>query len=87
MSKEDKPVREPITRERLERQLTEAVKAAHADCEAFVGVVIERIAPASGEDTNWVIKGIRYGTASRELCDTALSDSVAEKQLRFTLSD
>ena len=86
MSK-DKPNREPITRELLERQLADSVKATHADCEAFVGVTIERIVSASIQDTNWKVKGIRYGTASRERCDNALSTSVAETQLRFTLSD
>lgn len=84
---EQKPDREPITRELLERQLTDTVKATHADCEGFVGIVIERIEAASVQDTNWVVKGVIYGTANRELCDTALSSSVAETQLRFTLSD
>jgi hypothetical protein len=86
MNEQDNPNREPITREILERQLTDAVKATHADCEAFVGIIIERIVPASLQGTNWAVKGIRYGTASRELCDTALSNSVAATQLRFTLS-
>lgn len=87
MSEQDKSDREPIAREVLERQLTDAVKATHADCEAFVGLIVERIVPASSQDTNWVVKGIRYGTASRELCDAALSNSVAETQLKFTLSN
>jgi hypothetical protein len=86
MNEQDNPNREPITREILERQLTDAVKATHADCEAFVGIIIERIVPASLQGTNWAVKGIRYGTASRELCDTALSNSVAATQLKFTLS-
>jgi len=87
MSKREKPKREPIARELLERQLTDAVKASHPDCEAFVGIIIERVVPTSNEDTNWAIKGIRYGAAKRDLCDTALSNSVSETQLKCTLSD
>jgi hypothetical protein len=87
MSEQGKSKREPIARKMLEQQLTDAVKASHAECESFVGIIVERIAPAASGEVNWAVKGIRYGAASRQLCDAALSDSVAERQLRFTLSD
>lgn len=79
--------RKPIARLALEQALTEVIKTSHPECEAFVGVVVERIAPASPDAANWGVKGVRYGRANRELCDAALSKSVIEGLGKFELSD
>jgi hypothetical protein len=50
-------------------------------------VILQVMSPASPEDPNWMVKGVRYGKADRALCDTALSHSVAEKQNEFDVSD
>jgi hypothetical protein len=86
--KEPKPQRQPIARADLERAIAEVVKAAGEDCQAFVGVIIERVSAASpGAVTNWILKGVRYGKSNREACDPALAACVAEKQREFELSD
>jgi hypothetical protein len=85
--KQAKPQRKPISRADLEQEITEFVRASDPDCREFAGVILEAIAPASSGDTNWAVKGVRYGKADRKLCDVALSGCVAGKQLEFELSD
>jgi hypothetical protein len=79
--------RQPITRAALEQSIAEVVKAGGAGHEGFIGVVVERVAPAQPGGPNWTLKGARYGKSDRELCGAALSACVAEKQLQFDLSD
>jgi hypothetical protein len=50
-------------------------------------VVVERIAAASAAGGDWAVKGVRYGKAKREICDSTLSRLVAEKQLEYELSE
>lgn len=79
--------RKPIARAELEQAIAGAVKASNPECQDFVAVIVERVVPASPGGANWAVKGVRYGKASRELCDAALSNCVTEKQLEFELSD
>jgi hypothetical protein len=79
--------RTPIARADLEQAIAEVVRASSPDCQSFVGVILQVMSPASPEDPNWMVKGVRYGKADRALCDTALSHSVAEKQNEFDVSD
>ncbi len=86
--KEDEPKRQPIARADLERAIAEAVKATGEDCQALVGVILERVSAASsGAVANWTVKGVRYGKSDREACHSALAACVAEKQREFELSD
>ena len=84
---QDKAKRKPITHAELEQAISEAVKASQSDCENFVGVIVQRIAPALQDGANWRVKGIRYGKANREACAVALAKCLDEFQLEFELSD
>jgi hypothetical protein len=83
----DRPVRKPITRAALEQSLADAVRSVTPECEAFVGVIIERVVPETPISANWAVKGVRYGKADRDRCEAALGMSLHEKQLEYMLSD
>jgi cold shock CspA family protein len=85
--KPDKPVRQPIALAALEQSLADAVRGVGPECEAFVGVIIERVAPEASGGTNWAVKGVRYGRADRDRCEAALGVCLHEKQREYTLSD
>jgi hypothetical protein len=77
--------RKRVPRETLERTITVAVKNSDRQCEPFVGVVIEHLAPKSPEDANWAIKGIRFGRAERAKCSAALTIVVNKMRGKFEL--
>ena len=79
--------RKPVTRAVLEQRLTEAVRTSHAEFEAFVGVVVERVAAASPGSTNWAIRGVKYGRADRDRSSAVLSQCVEEAQREFEVTD
>lgn len=85
--KPDNPIRKPITRAALEQSLADAVRAVAPECQAFVGVIIERVVPETSVGANWAVKGVRYGRADRDRCEAALGMSLHEKQLEYTLTD
>ena len=74
------------TTEELELMIREAVKAVPG-CEAFVGVVIERVTPKSRLDANWEIRGIRFGGVDRQIAREALTPIVERMQREFRLSE
>jgi hypothetical protein len=77
--------RKRVSRETLELAITAAVKNSDLQCEPFVGVLIEHRAPKSGKDTNWAIKGIRFGKADRDKCSVVLAFVVRKMQGDFEL--
>jgi hypothetical protein len=77
--------RKRVPRETLERAITVAVKNSDPQCEPFVGVLIEHHGPKSPADTNWAIKGIRFGRADRGKCSAALAIVVNKMQGKFEL--
>jgi hypothetical protein len=79
-----KDTRVAKTAEELELMIREAVKAAPG-CEAFVGVVIERVTPKSRLDANWEIRGIRFGGMDRQIAREALTPIVQRMQGEFRL--
>jgi len=85
--KPDNPVRTTINRIDLEQSLAEAVRSVSPECQAFVGVIIERAVPKTSGAVNWAVKGVRYGKADRDRCEAALGMSLREKQLEYVLSD
>ena len=85
--KPDKPVRKPITRAALEQSLADAVRSVAPECQAFVGVIIERVVPETSVRSNWAVKGVRYGRADRDRCEAALGMCLREKQREYVLSD
>jgi hypothetical protein len=78
--------RKPVSPQDLQSKIAEAVKS-EPDCANFVGVVIERIAPKTRGDTNWKIKGIRFGSADRIICTKSLAAVVERLQGDFWLVD
>jgi len=74
------------TAEELELAITEAVKAAPG-CEAFVGVIIQRITPKARLDVNWELRGTRFGQADRKIAREALTPIVEQMQREFRLPD
>jgi CspA family cold shock protein len=83
----DRPVRKPIARVELEQSLADAVRSVGPECNALVGVIIERVVPATSDGPNWAVKGVRYGRADRDRCEAALGVCLREKQLEYVLSD
>jgi len=65
--------------------ITEAVKATPG-CEAFVGVVIERVTPKSRLDATWEIRGIRFEGMDRKIAREALTPIVERMQREFRLT-
>ena len=77
--------RKRVSRETLEMTITAAVKKSDPQCEPFVGVLIEHLAPKSPEDANWAIKGIRFGRAERAKCSAVLTIVVNKMRGKFEL--
>ena len=79
--------RNPIKSDALQSVIAKAVRDSDAQCEAFVGIIIERINPKSNGGANWMLKGVKYGNADRAKCDTAISGVVDQLQQEYTISD
>jgi hypothetical protein len=78
--------RRAISRKSLESAVAEAVKSS-SDCATFVGVIIQRQARKSRSDTNWAIRGVRFGKADREKSGKVLAVVVERMQREFSLFD
>jgi hypothetical protein len=85
----DRPVdnRDLISRDEMQAAITEAVKKANPDCEAFVGVFVERTKRASILEANWALKGIKFGRADRSKAGDAVNRIVERMQCDFNLSN
>lgn len=85
----DRPVdnRALISRDEMQAAMTEAVKKANPDCEAFVGVFIERTKRTSILEANWAVKGIKFGRADRNKARDAVNRIVERMQCDFNLSN
>jgi hypothetical protein len=80
-----KDTRVAKTAEELELAITEAVKA-EPGCEAFVGVMVERITPKSRLDATWEIRAVRFGGMDRQIARKALAPIVERMQQEFRLT-
>ena len=76
-----------VTRSALEVALAEAVRTSDPECNALVGIVVERVAPASPGGANWIVKGVKYGKVDRARCGVIISRCVEEGQREFEVSD
>ena len=77
----------PITSDALQSVIAKAVRDSDAQCEAFVGIFIERINPKSNGGSNWILKGVKYGNADRAKCDIAICGVVDQLQQEYVISD
>jgi hypothetical protein len=78
--------RSSVSLDDLQSAITEAVKKADPDCEAFVGVIVLRETPKAQLDANWGIRGVRFGKADREKSRKALATIVERMQREFVLA-
>ena len=76
-----------ITRAALEAAITETVRASNPQCVGLIGIIVERVAPASPGGANWIVKGVKYGKAERDRCGAAITNCVEEGQREFEYSD
>jgi hypothetical protein len=70
----------------LETAITTAVRKSSPNCEGFVGVVVGGCSPKSTDDSNWTVRGIKFGNAERESCNSALSLIVDRLKREFEIS-
>jgi cold shock CspA family protein len=82
-----KDKRTSVTRAVLESTIAESVRASDPQCEGLIGIIVERVVPASPGAANWIVKGVKYGTAERDRCRTVISKCVEERQRDFEISD
>jgi hypothetical protein len=68
--------RTPMTTPELETAISEAVKRTAPSCEGFVGVIVQRKSPKSHLDSNWVVRGAKFGKADRKVASAALATIV-----------
>jgi hypothetical protein len=73
-----------IASETLQSAITKAVQKAEP---AFVDVIVQRITPKSRFDTNWALRGVKFGRADREKANQAVTSVVERMQREFRLSD
>jgi hypothetical protein len=76
-----------ISRTELESAITTAIRKSDPKCESFIGVFVRRIRPKSRKEPNWSIRGVKYGSAERLSCDTALTTVVETMQRDFGIRD
>jgi hypothetical protein len=81
-----KDTRVSKTAEELELTITEEVKATPG-CEAFVGVIVRRTTPNSRLDSNWEIRGIKFGGMDRQIARETLIPIVERMQREFRLPE
>ena len=79
--------RTPITRAHLELAIAEAVRSTLPECHALIGVIVERVVPASPGGVNWIVKGVKYGKAQRDRCRAAIAVCVEDGQREYEVSD
>jgi hypothetical protein len=76
-----------ITRTTLESAIVGAARKVAPGCEALVGVVVQRTTPKSRFDTNWALRGVKFGRANREKANQAITIIVERMQQEFRLSE
>jgi hypothetical protein len=78
--------RQLIPSSSLELVITQAVRNGVPDCEAFVGVIVERTSPKSQLDANWALRGVKFGRTDREKVSQALAIIIKALQSDYDLS-
>jgi hypothetical protein len=73
-----------IASKTLQSAITKAVQKAEP---GFVDAIVQRITPKSRFDTNWALKGVKFGRADREKANQAVTSVVERMQREFRLSD
>ena len=79
--------RNAISREAMQAAITIAVQKAGSDCKPFVGVIVQRTNPRSPLETNWTIRGIKFGRSDRNKAKKAVDRIVERLQGEFKLNN
>jgi hypothetical protein len=79
--------RNAISRQAMQAAISVAVKKADPDCKPFIGVIVQRTIPKSSLETNWAIRGIKFGRADRNKAKEAVDTIVQRLQREFILND
>jgi hypothetical protein len=74
------------TAEELELAIVASVKTVPG-CEDFAGVIVQSKTPKSREDSNWELRGVKYGNADRTMAKKQLATTVARLQQDLRLAD
>jgi len=82
-----KESRAAMTAPELELAITDAVKTAAPGCEEFIGVIVQHTTPKSHLDSNWDVRGVKFGKADRRTVDEALATVVERMRRDFLLSE
>jgi hypothetical protein len=53
----------------------------------LIGVIVEKVTPASPGEAGWAVKGVKYGNADRSQCAAALSIHLNQLQREFRIED
>jgi hypothetical protein len=80
------PQRASLLQDELQAAIVAGVRQADPACEAFVGVVIERVDRDPDVMSNWAIKGIKFGKADRAKASRILATVVERMQQKFDLA-
>lgn len=82
-----KPEKNQASRSDLEKAITDAVRNFDPGCAKFIGVIIQRETPKSRLDSNWTVRGVKFGAADRAKSLKAIEMIVERMQRDFRLSD
>jgi hypothetical protein len=80
-------IRDRIERTVLEGAITAAVRKSGATCEPFVGIIVEHVARNSSSETNWAVKGVKFGKSDRQQCSSALAVIVEGLKREFEIAE
>jgi hypothetical protein len=76
-----------ISRATLESAITEAVRKSAPECEHFIGVIVERESPTAQSESNWDVRGVRFGKSDRKKASKALSSVLERFRSTYSLSE
>lgn len=79
--------KQAISRSTLESAITEAVKKSAPECKNFIGVIVERENTASQSQSNWDVRGVRFGKSDRKKAGNALITILERFRLKYSLSE
>ena len=80
-------LRQPVSRTDLQAAITEAVKKFSPECQAFIEVILTDPQTDSRLDTDWAVRGVKFGRSNRKKASEALDVVVARMAQEFRLSD
>lgn len=52
-----------------------------------MGILVERIGRSSSDETNWAVKGVKFGKSEREQCNSELSVIIERLKQEFEIVD